>query len=90
MASWKIIRLAALATLSMALIASPSFTPAFAAGGGVGGGGGTARGDDEFLTRVKIRARQAMKHARHRSLAAARRAIIDPAAVEEIDRKSVV
>jgi len=39
MASWKIIRFAALATLSLALVASPSFTPAFAAGGGVGGGG---------------------------------------------------
>jgi tetratricopeptide (TPR) repeat protein len=43
MASWRIIRFAALATLSLALMASPSFTLAFAAGGGggsVGGGGG--------------------------------------------------
>ena len=37
MASWMIIRFAALATFSMALVAAPSFTPAFAAGGGGGG-----------------------------------------------------
>ena len=40
MVSLKIIRLAALATLSMALIAAPSITSAFAAGGGGGGVGG--------------------------------------------------
>ena len=40
MVSWKIIRFAALATLSMALIAASSFTPVFAAGGGGGGVGG--------------------------------------------------
>jgi tetratricopeptide (TPR) repeat protein len=40
MASWKFIRFAAPATLLMALIASPSFNPAFAAGGGGGGVGG--------------------------------------------------
>jgi tetratricopeptide (TPR) repeat protein len=40
MANWMIIRFAALATFSMALVASPSFTPAFAAGGGGGGVGG--------------------------------------------------
>ena len=37
MVSWKITRFAALATLSMALTAAPSFTSVFAAGG-VGGG----------------------------------------------------
>ena len=37
MANWMIIRFAALATFSMALVAAPSFTPAFAAGGGGGG-----------------------------------------------------
>jgi tetratricopeptide (TPR) repeat protein len=37
MVSWKIIRFAALATLSMALIAALSFTSVFAAGGGGGG-----------------------------------------------------
>jgi hypothetical protein len=36
MANWMIIRFAALATFSMALVAAPSFTPAFAAGGGGG------------------------------------------------------
>jgi tetratricopeptide (TPR) repeat protein len=35
-----IIRFAALAAFSMALVAAPSFTPAFAAGGGGGGVGG--------------------------------------------------
>ena len=40
MASWRIIRFAALATLSLALMASPSFTLAFAAGGGGGSVGG--------------------------------------------------
>ena len=43
MANWMIIRFAALATFSMALVAAPSFTPAFAAGGGGGiSGGGEA------------------------------------------------
>jgi tetratricopeptide (TPR) repeat protein len=37
MADRMIIRFAALATFSMALVAGPSFTPAFAAGGGGGG-----------------------------------------------------
>jgi tetratricopeptide (TPR) repeat protein len=37
MANWMIIRLAMLAIFSMALVAVPSFTPAFAAGGGGGG-----------------------------------------------------
>jgi hypothetical protein len=32
MANWMIIRFAALATFSMALVAAPSFTPAFATG----------------------------------------------------------
>ena len=41
MVSWKITRFAALATLSMALIAAPSFTSVFAAGGGGGVGGGS-------------------------------------------------
>jgi tetratricopeptide (TPR) repeat protein len=40
MANWHIIRFAVLATLSMALVDSPSLTPAFAAGGGGGVGGG--------------------------------------------------
>jgi tetratricopeptide (TPR) repeat protein len=40
MANWMIIRFAALAAFSMALVAAPSFTPAFAAGGGGGGVGG--------------------------------------------------
>jgi tetratricopeptide (TPR) repeat protein len=42
MASWKIIKFAALATLSMTLIDSSSLTPVFAAGGGGGGVGGGA------------------------------------------------
>ena len=40
MANWMIIRFAALATFSMALVAAPSSTPTFAAGGGGGGVGG--------------------------------------------------
>jgi hypothetical protein len=39
MANWMIIRFAVLATFSMALVAGPAFTPAFAAGGGGGIGG---------------------------------------------------
>jgi hypothetical protein len=39
MANWMIVRFAALATFSMALVAAPSFTQAFAAGGGGGGVG---------------------------------------------------
>ncbi len=47
MANWMIIRFAALATFSMALVAAPSFTPAFAAGGGGGiSGGGESPASD--------------------------------------------
>ncbi len=47
MANWMIIRFAALATFSMALVAAPSSTPAFAAGGGGGiSGGGESPASD--------------------------------------------
>ena len=66
MANWMIIRFAALATFSLALVAAPSFTPAFAAGGGGGGVGGVEESPPPPASRTRAthsqRAKKASKH----------------------------
>src|SRR6202142_1978704 len=68
MANWMIIRFAALATFSMALVAAPSFTPAFAAGGGGGGVGGADESPPSASGTKATHSQRAKKASKHSSI----------------------
>lgn len=69
MANWMIVRFAALAAFSMALVAAPSFTPAFAAGGGGGmsGAGGVDESSPPASGTKANRTQKAKKTGKHQS-----------------------
>jgi len=64
MANWMIIRFAALAAVSMALVVAPAFAPAFAAGGG---GGGIGAGGESPPAASGTKATKAKKTSKQQS-----------------------
>ena len=68
MANWMITRFAVLATFSMALVAAPSFTPAFAAGGGGGGIGGVDESPPPSASGTKATRTQKAKKAKRSNI----------------------
>ena len=76
MAHRMVIRFAALAIVSMALVAAPSLTPAFAAGGG---GGGIVGGYGESPPPSAASGTKATPHARKAKKAGKQSGIVDPA-----------
>ena len=68
MANWMVIRFAAMATFSMALVAAPSFTPAFAAGGGGGGVGGVGESPPSASGTKATHSLKAKKASKHSSI----------------------
>jgi tetratricopeptide (TPR) repeat protein len=80
MANWVIVRFAALATFLMALVAAPSFTPAFAAGGGGGGIiGGFGESPPSGSNTPPSGSNTKATHARKGKKASKQSSIVDPA-----------